>query len=64
MDVLIVQHPEELVSNLEVFDLNGNLVLSSSAKETMLDVSHLKAGSYVVRFSDARGTVNQHLIKY
>ena len=64
MDVLIVQHPEELVSNLEVFDLNGNLVLCSSAKETMLNVSHLKAGSYVVRFSDARGTVNQHLIKY
>jgi len=64
MGELIIQNPEQHQGTIELFDLNGSLVSSSSLDATSIDVSYLKAGTYLARISSSAGTFNQQLIKY
>ncbi|MFA9390518.1 MAG: T9SS type A sorting domain-containing protein [Prolixibacteraceae bacterium] len=51
------------VKKVEFYTMKGSLVKSAKADFTMIDISHIKAGSYVIRVYTNRGTFNKTFVK-
>jgi len=61
-DILHIQ-TTELVRRIEIFTLQGSLVMATENITTFLDVSNLPSGVYVIRFITDRGIVTQRFVK-
>jgi hypothetical protein len=60
---LSIQIPNETVERIELYDLNGRLVLSSDKSET-INISHVNHGIYVIKIQDSKNIVRfQKIVK-
>jgi hypothetical protein len=63
--LLVIESQSEII-NIEMYDLNGRLLLSEAVgcEKRELDMSAYKAGTYLFRVETAEGTTTQKIIKY
>jgi hypothetical protein len=62
----IANHSGLAISNIEVLDLNGKVILSSSSTQllqTDIDVTHLQTGMYILQMSIDHQTLSKRFIK-
>ena len=56
---------KSLISNIQIFDVNGSTVLRSTPneKEIRIDLSSIREGVYIVRIECEDGVFNEKLVK-
>jgi hypothetical protein len=62
----IVGQTRNNVENVEIFDVYGRIVLSSTfqlSQQHSLNISHLQAGIYFVRVATEKGMVMKKVVK-
>ncbi len=58
---VILQNPDERIRTIEMFDINGRRVLTSS--QSIINVKALSAGTYLLRITTDRGTSHAKFVK-
>jgi len=61
-DILHIQ-TTETVRQIEIFNLQGSLVMVVKGNATTIDVSRLPAGTYMIRFTTETGVSTQRFVK-
>jgi len=63
VDVVEISSPNE-ISEVKIFTLNGQQIMSISGNQNKINVSNLKSGAYIVSMKDITGTIStKKLIK-